>query len=66
MGDLMDMKALFKLAEYVDFFDVVNLNDSHEDYISEGGRYAWVYQAAHFIASIVVGLLEKADRLRTP
>ena len=60
----MDLKILFKLAEHIDFLDVIDLDEDHEAYITRGGRYAWVYQVGHFVCSIVVGLLEKADRDR--
>ena len=66
MGDLMDMKILFKLAEQVDFLEVLDRDEEHEDYIASGGKYAWVYQVAHFAASVVVGLLERAERQRVP
>ena len=40
---------------------VVTRTDGHEDYISQGGKYAWVFQCAQMIASIVVDLLERAE-----
>ena len=56
--------TLTKIAGHVDFLEVLDRDEEHEDYISSGGKYAWVYQLAHFVASVAVGLLERVERER--